>query len=338
MIEQRKIGNFLYSHGWLLQDRSHMWHNLKWQTIPYPMGVVATVEYWPIRVTALSNSDWILCNNLIRASIFWRSTPSSCLSSSSDNAAKLMGGAAPAQKYIIHCNNYRWFPSCYSGITNWYKYHIKYYFSHFKHKVIPILGAIPGIKKGGGNGGGIIKGGNIPVGVAAAAGGRFVPLAVASLDVAAPEEASTIHSSHEKSCMCTLLWLISSLLRGRGLCRRRRCSLWWRRSSILRWGNRPLGRRGCSLWRKHSRPHHVRRWKPYHIKCSTYIWQTQQLVPGGGNGGLSATPWLLAALCCRAAAAAAGVGAVRRSTLSRQVGHVCCLWNHDLTKHNTQVT
>lgn len=52
---------------------------------------------------------------------------------------------------------------------------------------IPILGGIPGIKNGG-KGGGIMKGENIPVGVAAAAGIGVAPLVVDSSDVVAPNQ------------------------------------------------------------------------------------------------------------------------------------------------------
>ena len=79
----------------------------------------------------------------------------------------------------------------------------------YKHKFIPILGAIPGIKNGGGKGGGIIKGGNIPVGVAAAAGGGFAPLAVASLDVAAPEE--TPYFDHVALHMYTYVYYLAAV-------------------------------------------------------------------------------------------------------------------------------
>jgi len=52
-----------------------------------------------------------------------------------------------------------------------------------------MLGGIPGMKNGGGGkGGGIMKGENIPVGVAAAVGVGFAPLAADSSDVAAPNE------------------------------------------------------------------------------------------------------------------------------------------------------
>lgn len=107
--------------------------------------------------------------------------------------------------------------------------------------------------------------------MAAAAGGGFAPLAVASLDVAAPEETpSSDHVALHMYTYITLLLLISSLLRGRGLWSRRSCSLWWRSSILRRWSC-PLRRRGCTLWREHSRPHHVGRWKPYHIRRLQYI-------------------------------------------------------------------
>ena len=60
----------------------------------------------------------------------------------------------------------------YNSMYNTSTFHGSIYNTPF----ILILGAIPGINNGGGGkGGGIMKGENIPVGVAAAAGGGFAP-------------------------------------------------------------------------------------------------------------------------------------------------------------------